>query len=55
MKKYEVVVDNEAEVALMPNAVCKPIPGVWGHFAGGGANAVDTKFIDDNLKALLES
>lgn len=52
---YFPVVDNEWEVKHMPNAVCKPIPGVWGHFAGGGANSVDTKFIDDNLKELLAS
>ena len=55
MDLYFPVADNEAEVAQMPNAVCKPIPGVWGHFAGDGANSVDTKFIDDNLKALLAS
>jgi homoserine O-acetyltransferase len=55
MDLYFPVVDNQAEVALMPNAVCTPIPGVWGHFAGGGANPVDTKFIDDQLKALLAS
>jgi homoserine O-acetyltransferase/O-succinyltransferase len=29
------------------------IPGVWGHFAGGGDNPTDTKFIDDSLKELL--
>lgn len=55
MDLYFPVVDNEWEVKHMPNAVCKPIPGVWGHFAGGGANPVDTKFIDDNLKELLAS
>jgi hypothetical protein len=26
---------------------------VWGHFAGGGVNDVDTKFIDDVLTGLL--
>ena len=26
----------------MPNAELRVIPGVWGHFAGGGANPVDT-------------
>ncbi len=46
--------DNEEEVKHMPNAICRPIPGVWGHFAGAGANPVDTKFIDDRLKELLE-
>ncbi|MDE1947630.1 MAG: alpha/beta fold hydrolase [Burkholderiales bacterium] len=55
MDLYFPVADNEWEVARMPNAVCRPIPGVWGHFAGGGANPVDTKFIDDNLKELLSS
>ena len=54
MDLYFPVVDNQTEVAQMPNAVCRPIPGVWGHFAGGGANPADTKFIDDNLKELLE-
>ncbi|CAN5788447.1 alpha/beta fold hydrolase [soil metagenome] len=51
---YFPVADNEEEVAHMPRAVCTPIPGVWGHFAGGGANPADTQFIDDQLKALLE-
>jgi homoserine O-acetyltransferase/O-succinyltransferase len=31
------------------------IPGVWGHFAGGGLNDTDTKFIDNALKELLAS
>ena len=36
----------------MPNAELRVIPGVWGHFAGGGLDAdmTDTKFIDDALK-----
>jgi homoserine O-acetyltransferase len=29
------------------------IPGVWGHFAGGGLNKEDTDFIDRELKELL--
>jgi homoserine O-acetyltransferase len=29
------------------------IPGVWGHFAGGGNNPVDVAFIDSALKELL--
>lgn len=47
--------DNEYEVKYMPNALLRPIPSIWGHFAGGGANPVDTKFIDDSLKELLAS
>lgn len=48
--------DNEYEVSKMPNAECRPIPSVWGHFAGGpGLNPVDVTFIDDALKELLAS
>ena len=45
--------DNAWEVERMPNAELRVIPGVWGHFAGGGANPVDTAFIDQGLKDLL--
>ena len=45
--------DNEWEVAHMSRAELRVIPGAWGHFAGGGLNPVDTKFIDDALKELL--
>ncbi len=31
------------------------IPGVWGHFAGGGINPEDIGFIDSALKELLAS
>ena len=47
--------DEEFAVGHMPNAELRVIPGVWGHFAGGGVNPVDTKFLDDNLKELLAS
>jgi homoserine O-acetyltransferase len=47
--------DNEFEVARMPAAELRVIPGAWGHFAGGGLNPVDTKFIDEALKQLLET
>ena len=39
----------------IPNAELRVIPGVYGHFAGGGANPDDIKFIDDVLKELLAS
>jgi homoserine O-acetyltransferase len=45
--------DNAYEVRHMPNAELRVIPGVWGHFAGGGVNPTDTEFIDDSLKDLL--
>ena len=47
--------DEEYAVSHMQNATLRVIPGVWGHFAGGGANPVDIKFIDDALKELLAS
>ena len=47
--------DNEYEVKYMPNAAFRAIKSVWGHFAGGGVNAADTKFIDDSIKELLAS
>jgi len=47
--------DNEYEVKHMPNAEFRAIPSIWGHFAGGGLNPVDTKFIDNSLKELLAS
>jgi homoserine O-acetyltransferase len=45
--------DEEFAVSHIPNAELRVIPGVYGHFAGGGANADDIKFIDDVLKELL--
>jgi len=47
--------DNAWEVERMPNAELRVIPGVWGHFAGGGVNPVDTAFIDQGLKDLLSA
>jgi homoserine O-acetyltransferase len=46
--------DNEYEASKMPNAEFRPIPSIWGHFAGGpGTNPDDVKFIDKALKELL--
>ena len=50
---YFPVADEEYEISKMPNAELRIIPGIWGHFAGGGANADDTKFIDNAVKELL--
>lgn len=45
--------DGEYEASRIPNAEFRPIRSTWGHFAGGGINPVDTKFIDDAIKELL--
>lgn len=48
--------DSQYEVSKMPNAEYRPIPSIWGHFAGGpGTNPVDVKFLDNCLKELLAS
>jgi homoserine O-acetyltransferase len=47
--------DEEYAVSHMSTAELRVIPGVWGHFAGGGQNPVDTEFIDNVLKELLAS
>ena len=45
--------DEEYAAQYIPNAEFRVIPGVWSHFAGGGANPVDIKYIDGVLKDLL--
>jgi homoserine O-acetyltransferase len=45
--------DEEYAVSHMSDAELRVIPGVWGHFAGGGVNPTDTAFIDAALKELL--
>ncbi len=51
---YFPVADNEAEVALMRDARCAPIPSLWGHIAGApGANAADEAFINARIADLL--
>ncbi len=45
--------DNQWEVDRMPDADLRVIPGVWGHFAGGGVNPVDTSVVNGALEELL--
>ena len=45
--------DERWAAQFIPNAELRVIPGVWGHFAGGGANPVDTAFIDGAVRELL--
>ena len=47
--------DEEYEASFMNTAKVVVIPGVWGHFAGGGDNATDTAFINKVLDQLLKS
>jgi homoserine O-acetyltransferase len=53
---YFPVADSEHEAATMPNAVCAPIPTIWGHVAGNpGANPTDTTFVNERIAELLAS
>ncbi len=47
--------DGEYEARHIPNAEFRPIPSLWGHYAGGGKDptGADTRFIDESLKELL--
>ncbi len=45
--------DNEVEVAHMKRAELRPIPSVWGHYAGGGRDKEAVAFIDAALTDLL--
>ena len=45
--------DEAWEVSQMRDAELRVIPGVWGHFAGGGANPTDVDVIDAAVKELL--
>jgi homoserine O-acetyltransferase len=48
--------DSEYEVSRMSNAELRPMPSIWGHFAGGpGLNRGDVEFLDKALKELLAS
>ena len=38
----------------IPQGDVRVIPGVWGHFAGGGQNPDDTAFIDAAIREMLE-
>ena len=40
---YFPVADEEYEVSHMPNAQLRVIPGIWGHFAGGGVPGMRTQ------------
>jgi len=45
--------DIEADAARIPGARFRVIPSLWGHLAGAGLNAVDSQFVDNEIKALL--
>jgi homoserine O-acetyltransferase len=48
---YFPPVDNEHEASLIPGAVCRSIPSIWGHMTP--MNPADVPFIDKSLKEAL--
>lgn len=51
--QYFVVDDGETEVKYLKNGKFNPIPTIWGHIGGGGANDVDTKWMDGEISQFL--
>jgi homoserine O-acetyltransferase/O-succinyltransferase len=45
--------DEHWAAQFIPDAEVRVIPGVWGHFAGGGDNPTDVAFIDKGIAELL--
>ncbi len=50
---YFPVTDARYEAAFNPKIQLLPIPSVWGHTAGAAPNAVDAKFLNDNITRFL--
>ncbi|MEQ8697261.1 MAG: alpha/beta fold hydrolase [Bauldia litoralis] len=46
--------DMAWEVARMPNAEVRPIPGPWGHFSEVGINPACNAFLGNSIRMLLE-
>lgn len=45
--------DSADEVALLSRGTLEVITSTWGHYAGGGRDAADSKFIDNRVRELL--
>jgi homoserine acetyltransferase len=51
--QYFSVDDGEMEAKCLKNGKFNAIPTIWGHIGGGGANAVDTKWMDGEISQFL--
>lgn len=47
--------DGEDEVRYLKNGTFAPIPSIWGHIAGGGANGVDVRWMDAKIAEFLQT
>ncbi|MGE0812859.1 MAG: alpha/beta fold hydrolase [Vicinamibacterales bacterium] len=50
---YFPVEDAKYEQQFLRDSTFLPIPSVWGHAAGGGANPADAAFLNDRIGAFL--
>lgn len=52
---YFPAADAEEECAHIPHATFRPIPSLWGHSAGSGANPADVAFLNEQIAAFLRT
>ncbi len=52
---YFPLTDARYEAAFMPKVSLLPIPSLWGHPAGAGADPADEKFLNDKIGAFLST
>jgi homoserine acetyltransferase len=46
--------DGESEVRYLKRGIFDPIPTIWGHMGGGGANPEDVKWMDGKISTFLD-
>lgn len=52
--QYFSAEDGKNEATLLQDGVFDPIPTIWGHMGGGGANPDDVKWMDHKISAFLK-
>ncbi|KAG0646168.1 Homoserine O-succinyltransferase [Hyphodiscus hymeniophilus] len=53
--QYFDVKDGENEVKYLKKGTFMPIPSIWGHIAGGGANEADVAWMDGKIGEFLSA
>ena len=53
--QYFDVEDGEDEVKHLKRGVFRPIPSIWGHIAGGGANDEDVRWMDAMIEEFMRT
>jgi homoserine acetyltransferase len=51
--QYFVPEDGENETRFLKSGIFDPIPTIWGHMGGGGANPADVKWMDQRISSFL--